>query len=199
MRRRHFFGQAVGHTVLVVAAYSTTGCGTVLHPERRHRSHSGQIDWKIAAMNGLGLVLFFVPGVIAFAVDFYTGAIYLPAGHAHSGQGTLQPDGRPVAAHAAASNAGSADRVSPFGSDRSAQSPRLGWQRLGLKRIEVPRDQLTPRRIEELVREHSGQEVSLADAHARLSQLPQIDQFDEQLRQHRGNSAFGVAVRSFFS
>ena len=27
----------------------------------------------------LGLLLFFLPGVIAFAVDFTTGAIYLPA------------------------------------------------------------------------------------------------------------------------
>lgn len=196
MRRRHFFGQAFGHTVLVVAAYSTTGCGTVLHPERRHRSHSGQIDWKIAAMNGLGLVLFFVPGVIAFAVDFYTGAIYLPAGHASSGQGTLQPGGRALAAQATAATSGPTDRVAPFGPDRS---PQVAWQRLGLKRIEVPREQLTPRRIEELVREHSGREVSLADAHTRLSQLPQIDQFDEQLRQHRGNSTFGVTVRSFFS
>ncbi len=194
MRRRHFFGQAVGHTVLVVAAYSTTGCGTVLHPERRHRSHSGQIDWKIAAMNGLGLVLFFVPGVIAFAVDFYTGAIYLPAGNASSGQQT--PGGRTLAAQAASTTSGPADRVAPFGPDRS---PQVAWQRLGLKRIEVPREQLTPRRIEELVREHAGQEVSLTDAHARLSQLPRIDQFDEQLRQHRGNSNFGLAVRSFFS
>jgi hypothetical protein len=29
-------------------------------------------------LDGLGLLLFFVPGVIAFAVDFGTGAIYLP-------------------------------------------------------------------------------------------------------------------------
>jgi hypothetical protein len=55
-----------------------------MHPERRHQRHSNQIDWKIAACNGLGLLIFFVPGVIAFAVDFYTGAIYLPAGHGHA-------------------------------------------------------------------------------------------------------------------
>lgn len=199
MRRRQFFRYACGQTAMVVTVCSMTGCGTVFYPERQHRSHSGQIDWKIAALNGLGLVLFFVPGVIAFAVDFYTGAIYLPSGHANSGQGTRNTDGRADAAHAVASNTGAAGRISPFGADRSAPSPRLAWQRLGLKRIEVPRDQLTPRRIEELVREHSGQDVSLTDAHARLSQLPRIDQFDEQLRQHRSNSTFGVAVRSYFS
>lgn len=164
MRRRQFFSYVCGHTGLVVTASLISGCGTVMHPERRHHSHSGQIDWKIAALNGLGLVLFFVPGVIAFAVDFYTGAIYLPAGYANSGS-----------------------------------SPSLAWQRLGLKRIDVPRDQLTPRQIEQIVREQAGQEVSLADANARLSQLTRIDQFDEHLRQHRCDSSFGMAVRSFFS
>jgi len=54
-----------------------SGCGTILHPERRGQP-AGRIDWKIAALNGLGLLLFFVPGVIAFAVDFNNGTIYLP-------------------------------------------------------------------------------------------------------------------------
>jgi hypothetical protein len=31
-----------------------------------------------SALDGIGLLLFFIPGVIAFAVDFATGAIYLP-------------------------------------------------------------------------------------------------------------------------
>ena len=54
-----------------------TGCGTLLHPER-HGQPAGSLDWKIVALDALGLVLFFIPGVIAFVVDFYTGAIYLP-------------------------------------------------------------------------------------------------------------------------
>jgi hypothetical protein len=33
------------------------------------------------ALDGVGLLLFLVPGVIAFAVDFATGAIYLPSGY----------------------------------------------------------------------------------------------------------------------
>jgi hypothetical protein len=40
------------------------------------------MDWEIVALDALGLMLFFVPGVIAFIVDFSTGAIYLPpCGH----------------------------------------------------------------------------------------------------------------------
>lgn len=57
---------------------TTTGCGTVLHPERKGQP-AGRIDWSIVALDGLGLLIFFVPGVIAFAVDFNNGTIYLPS------------------------------------------------------------------------------------------------------------------------
>jgi hypothetical protein len=36
------------------------------------------MDWSVFALDAVGLLLFFIPGVIAFAVDFSTGAIYLP-------------------------------------------------------------------------------------------------------------------------
>ncbi len=65
-------------TVLLSAlAGGASGCGTVLHPERRGQD-AGPLDWKIVALDALGLVLFFVPGVVAFAVDFSNGTIYLP-------------------------------------------------------------------------------------------------------------------------
>ena len=54
-----------------------------MHPERRGQPHSNQIDWRVAALGGFGLILFFVPGIVAFAVDFYTGAIYLPLAHSY--------------------------------------------------------------------------------------------------------------------
>jgi hypothetical protein len=43
--------------------------------------HSRDLDWSVVALDALGLILFFVPGVIAFVVDFATGAIYLPPSH----------------------------------------------------------------------------------------------------------------------
>ncbi|MEX0885551.1 MAG: hypothetical protein WD009_03845 [Phycisphaeraceae bacterium] len=58
-----------------------TACGTLLYPERRGQE-SGKIDPTVAILNGIGLLLFIVPGLIAFAVDFSTGAIYLPPGEA---------------------------------------------------------------------------------------------------------------------
>lgn len=60
-----------------LGSFTASGCGTILYPERRGQP-KGRLDWGIVALDGLGLLLFFVPGVIAFAVDFSTGAIYLP-------------------------------------------------------------------------------------------------------------------------
>ena len=60
-----------------LACLSGAGCGTIMYPERRGQP-AGDIDWKVVALDGLGLLLFFVPGVVAFAVDFSSGAIYLP-------------------------------------------------------------------------------------------------------------------------
>lgn len=66
--------------------FQTTACGTILHPERRGQ-RAGRIDPAVAILDGLGLLLFIIPGVIAFAVDFNNGAIYLPGG---SGKGPLE-------------------------------------------------------------------------------------------------------------
>ena len=63
-----------------MSALSSVGCGTLLYPERRGQ-RGGRIDWKVVALDGAGLLLFFIPGVIAFAVDIMTGAIYLPPEH----------------------------------------------------------------------------------------------------------------------
>jgi hypothetical protein len=50
-----------------------------MYPERRGQTQ-GQIDPVVAVLDALGLLFFVVPGVVAFAVDFTTGAIYLPLG-----------------------------------------------------------------------------------------------------------------------
>ena len=77
-RRRALRRILAGFAAPAVLA-TTAGCGTILHPERKGQP-AGRIDWKIVALDGLGLILFFVPGVIAFAVDFNNGTIYLPSG-----------------------------------------------------------------------------------------------------------------------
>ncbi len=71
-RRRFLF-----YGINSVFTCSLTGCGTILYPERRGQP-SGPLDWRIVGLNSIGLLFFFVPGVIAFAVDFINGTIYLP-------------------------------------------------------------------------------------------------------------------------
>lgn len=56
----------------------TASCGTIIHPDRVGQPHSGRLDVGVVLLDGLGLLCFFIPGVIAFIVDFATGAIYLP-------------------------------------------------------------------------------------------------------------------------
>jgi hypothetical protein len=55
------------------------GCGSMLYPERIGQPRTGPLDWKVVALDGLGLFLFFVPGLVAFVIDFYNGTIFLPA------------------------------------------------------------------------------------------------------------------------
>lgn len=75
VQRRQFLGQLSGATLTLLAV---NGCGTILHPERKGQA-AGPLDWKIVALDAVGLLFFFVPGVIAFAVDFNNGTIYLPS------------------------------------------------------------------------------------------------------------------------
>jgi len=65
--------------VSVVMIAQLYGCGTLLYPERRGQK-TGTVDVGIALMDALWLLVFIVPGVVAFAVDFTTGAIYVPGG-----------------------------------------------------------------------------------------------------------------------
>lgn len=58
---------------------SATGCGTILYPERKGRT-GGRIDPGVVLLNGIGLIFFVIPGIVAFAVDFSTGAIYMTPG-----------------------------------------------------------------------------------------------------------------------
>ena len=81
------FARGMSLLMGLVVMLSVISCGTILYPERRGQS-AGRIDAGVAVLDGLGLLFFFVPGVIAFAVDFTTGAIYLSG---RSSRLALQP------------------------------------------------------------------------------------------------------------
>ncbi|MNO53907.1 hypothetical protein D3C76_443620 [compost metagenome] len=54
-----------------------SACGTIFYPDRRGQI-DGRIDPAIAVFDAIGLLFYVIPGLIAFGVDFATGAIYLP-------------------------------------------------------------------------------------------------------------------------
>jgi hypothetical protein len=110
----------------------------LIYPERRGQP-KGRLDWGIVALDGLGLLLFLVPGVVAFIVDFATGTIYLP----------------PEAA---------------TGVTRGKKGDRLA-------KVEVPRAQISKRRIEELVSTHVGRPVRLADGEFQTVPLDSVDEY----------------------
>lgn len=64
-------------SLCAVLIFQLVGCGTIMYPERKGQK-SGKIDSGVAILDGIGLLFFFIPGIIAFAVDFNNGTIYLP-------------------------------------------------------------------------------------------------------------------------
>jgi len=75
LKRHRYLCGLLALTLLV----QSVSCGTILYPERIGQTR-GALDYKVVALNTIGLLLFVVPGAIAFAVDFYNGTIYLPNG-----------------------------------------------------------------------------------------------------------------------
>ncbi|MFI5349223.1 MAG: polyribonucleotide nucleotidyltransferase [Elusimicrobiota bacterium] len=65
--------------VLVAALLVQTGCGTIMYPGRRGQT-GGRLDAGVVVLDAIGLLFFILPGVIAFAVDFSDGTIYLSGG-----------------------------------------------------------------------------------------------------------------------
>ena len=56
---------------------AVSGCGYLLYPER-HGQTGTRIDPVVAAMDAGLLLLYVIPGIVAFAVDFTNGTIYIP-------------------------------------------------------------------------------------------------------------------------
>lgn len=131
--RRQFASSLVGGML----GASVSGCGTILYPERRGQP-SGRLDWGVVALDGIGLLFFFIPGVIAFAVDFITGAIYLP----YDGYGSVDHG-----------------------------KPRQ------LRRIDVPRQSLTPDGIAHVIREATGHTISLNGEECETRRLKNLEDF----------------------
>jgi hypothetical protein len=121
----------------VFLALQAVSCGTLLYPERRGQP-VGPLDAGVVALDAVGLLLFFVPGIVAFAVDFATGTIYLPPER-------------------------------PYYSAAPASRP---WQT-----FQVNPGELTPRRLEAIISEQTGQPIRLEPGTYQAAKLCDIQGF----------------------
>ncbi|WP_137887422.1 polyribonucleotide nucleotidyltransferase [Pseudomonas sp. 2FE] len=75
----HMRFRLIGGVLAVTLLTQLSACGTLFFPDRRGQIE-GKIDPVVAGLNAVGLLFGVIPGLIAFGIDFATGAIYLPEG-----------------------------------------------------------------------------------------------------------------------
>lgn len=73
----HTRSRVVGGFLVATLVTQLTACGTLFYPDRRGQI-DGKVDPLIVGLNAVGILFYVIPGLIAFGVDFATGAIYLP-------------------------------------------------------------------------------------------------------------------------
>lgn len=113
----------------------------------------------IVLLDACGLILWFVPGIIAFCVDFYTGAIFIPCG---------------------------------YYCENGSKNPQEGVAKdLKLKKIEIPKDQLDQKKLEQVISEQIGESISLHEDDSRFSMLTSLDEFPAKHQAHLDDPRFG--------
>ena len=71
--------RVTGGILVATLLTQLTACGTLFYPDRRGQIE-GKVDPVIVALDAVGILFYVIPGLIAFGIDFATGAIYLPGG-----------------------------------------------------------------------------------------------------------------------
>ena len=164
--------------ILAVAlAIQSASCGTLIHPGRCGQPHTGVLDPSIVVLDGLGVLVFLVPGVVAFIVDFSTGAIYLPEPRFNPylpPPGAYPPPGGPP----------------PPGYAPPMTSAETGTTVRGSSRplTRVDAAPLTKEQIEAIVREQTGLSIKLDAPDVRVLRANNIDDASATLR-NTDNSA----------
>jgi hypothetical protein len=71
--------RVIGGVLVAALLTQMTACGSIFFPDRRGQI-DGKVDPLVIGLDAIGLLFYIIPGLIAFGVDFATGAIYLPGG-----------------------------------------------------------------------------------------------------------------------
>jgi len=86
----NFFKNTTVRSLVLILMLQFMSCGLILHPERNGQKKTERLDTAIVVLDGIGLFFFVVPGLVAFAVDFLSGTIYLPSGN--SKKSSIEPN-----------------------------------------------------------------------------------------------------------
>lgn len=67
-------------TLSAAILLNVTACGTLLYPERKGQPKGGMADInaQVAMLDSLAILFFIIPGVVAYAVDYSNGTLFLP-------------------------------------------------------------------------------------------------------------------------
>lgn len=134
-------------------AATATGCGTLMYPDRVGQTRRGNVDWTVVGLDAIGLCFFFIPGIIAFAVDFGNGAIFFPAGPEATATGPAPP-------------------VQPASTTQaSARAPQK------LRTVQLPPGELTLRNLAQIASRETGKQVELEPGKYETEPLESIDDF----------------------
>ena len=211
INRRTFLRRLLPVASTALLMPELAGCGSILHPERVGQPRQGPLDWKVVALDGLGLLLFFVPGVVAFAVDFYNGTIYLPnyalaptiegptpappieerrlpppPGESARAAPTSAPAGFPPGTGPAAA------RTAAYPPHPRPQAPPGAWARADFEAIPVRREQLTREGIEQLVSQRLGRPVPLDREETRVIWLEDLAEFGNRTDELADDERLGL-------
>ncbi len=122
--------------VCSVMLLQLVSCGTLLYPERRGQ-RSGELDIAVVLMDGIGLLFFIIPGIVAFAVDIDTGAIYLPPGHSR-GRSQRGADTDEVLVTKVDPESLNPDTLSAIVTEKTGYPIRLDDPNLIIKKVDKP-------------------------------------------------------------
>jgi hypothetical protein len=183
--------------LIVIAAFSlqSASCGTIIHPERWGQPRTGPLDPSIVILDGIGVLLFVIPGVVAFIVDFSTGAIYLPGpGYVPGPPRAIYPPpaypppGYPPAGYPPAGYppAGAYPPAGGYGEPGVPSATTPPPSPVPMTRIDIDPTLLNKQKIEAVVRAQTGRDVDLDGSDVGVERVPSVDDASRLLNAARG-------------
>ncbi|MCA0893818.1 hypothetical protein [Microbulbifer agarilyticus] len=137
---------------LLTMVMNLTACGYFLYPERKGQS-GGRVDPVVVILDGAALLFGILPGIVAFAVDFTNGTIYLPSG------GSSAIDRHISSADDGQLNGANGEALGKPVVDQNGQA----WVELPLEAVDGVANGDELARVSAAIRQYTGREVSVTD------------------------------------